>query len=339
MINNCKISIIIPIYNAEKFLDRCLKSLDERCDDDEIILINDGSTDKSKLICEEYKRKNRNVCIIHQQNSGVSTARNAGIEKATNDWVMFVDADDYLITGWRKIVQSTLMEHSNCDLLVFAHDVNEGIIDRNSGIIASIGFNSRYGNTLGFPFSKLYKTDVIKKNDLKFSQKLINGEDMIFNANFFAISNVNYATSQSIYAYYKNMFSATNRFNSKIIETEHQFHVELSELFNKNRLTDVKWKEFYEMSLLTGIYAIVYRVALSETNNSKIIRDLVGEYEYRNALMNMKKYRSSLSRKKYFALELIRHGKTMLAIYFVRVICLLKKIYYRKKQDGIIEII
>lgn len=339
MLNNCGISIVIPVYNAEQFLDRCLKSLDEKMDYDEIILINDGSTDKSKLICEEYKRKNKNVCVVHQKNSGVSAARNAGIQKAMNDWVMFVDADDYLITGWREIIRSTLREHSSCDLLIFAHDVEDGAIDRDNGISAAIGFNHRYGNTIGFPFSKLYKTNVIKKSGIKFSPKLINGEDMIFNANFFAVSNANYIISKSIYAYYKNMSSATNRFNSQIIETERQFHVELSELFNKNHLTDIKWKECYEMSLLTGIYAIIYRVALSETDNSKIIHDLVRENEYRNALTNIKQYRGHLSKKQYVALELIRRRKTIWAIYFVRIICMLKRIYYKKKQNGIIEII
>ena len=92
-----KISIIVPIYNDEKYLKRCIESiLKQTYTNIELILINDGSEDKSLEICEEYKKNDNRIIIVNKENEGVSVARNIGIEKATGELISFVDADDYL---------------------------------------------------------------------------------------------------------------------------------------------------------------------------------------------------------------------------------------------------
>jgi len=92
-----KISIIVPIYNSEKYLKRCIESiLKQTYTNIELILINDGSEDKSLEICEEYKKNDERIIIVNKENEGVSVARNIGIEKATGELISFVDADDYL---------------------------------------------------------------------------------------------------------------------------------------------------------------------------------------------------------------------------------------------------
>src|SRR5690554_6730418 len=92
-----KISIIIPVYNVEEYLPRCIDSvLIQRNIQFEVVLVNDGSTDSSGLICDEYAQADNRVKVFHQLNSGVSSARNLGIENATGEWICFVDADDWI---------------------------------------------------------------------------------------------------------------------------------------------------------------------------------------------------------------------------------------------------
>ncbi len=93
-----KISIIVPIYNVEKELERCVESLiHQSYNNIEIILVDDGSTDRSSLICDEYRKKDNRIKVIHKKNGGLSDARNVGIENSTGEYLMFVDSDDYIL--------------------------------------------------------------------------------------------------------------------------------------------------------------------------------------------------------------------------------------------------
>ena len=93
----CKISVIVPVYNVERFLRECIESIiSQTYKDLEIILVNDGSTDKSPLICEEYKKIDARVIVLHKENGGLSDARNKGIDISTGEYIGFVDSDDFI---------------------------------------------------------------------------------------------------------------------------------------------------------------------------------------------------------------------------------------------------
>ena len=99
------VSIIIPVYNVEKYIEKCLDSvLAQSYDNLEILLIDDGSTDKSGAICAEYARKDKRVKVFHQKNQGVSVARNVGLKKAQGRWIAFVDSDDFIADGYIEIL-------------------------------------------------------------------------------------------------------------------------------------------------------------------------------------------------------------------------------------------
>lgn len=92
-----KITVIIPVYNVENYLERCLKSiLYNTYTNLEIICVNDGSTDNSKKILEDYSKRDKRVVVINKKNAGVSSARNAGIKIATGEYIAFVDSDDWI---------------------------------------------------------------------------------------------------------------------------------------------------------------------------------------------------------------------------------------------------
>lgn len=104
-----KLSIVIPVYGVESTLDRCLKSvMDQSFADYEVILVDDGSTDLSPQLCDDWARKDPRIKVVHQQNGGLSAARNTGIEQAQGDYITFIDSDDYIGEGTLETVMSRL---------------------------------------------------------------------------------------------------------------------------------------------------------------------------------------------------------------------------------------
>ena len=111
-----KISVIVPVYNVEKFLPFCIESIiNQTYKDLEIILIDDGSTDTSLAICNEYSKKDKRIKVIHQENHGLSHARNTGIENASCDYLSFIDADDIISPYFYEYLMN-LMQKNNVDI-------------------------------------------------------------------------------------------------------------------------------------------------------------------------------------------------------------------------------
>lgn len=188
-IQNPKISIIVPIYQAELYLPHCINSIiSQTFTDFELILINDGSTDKSRIICDEYAQKDSRIKVLHIQNQGVSHARNIGIKFAQGEWITFVDSDDWL--------EQTALE---CFL---ANDLQQDTlyIEQAQTVISNqyqywpakfsntiLNLNSIENYTLlnniliyGTPWGKLYNARVIKDNSIHFDQQLSLHEDHCF---------------------------------------------------------------------------------------------------------------------------------------------------------------
>lgn len=119
-----KISVIIPVYNVEKYLKRCLDSVvNQTYKNLEIILINDGSTDKSGNICDEYAAKDKRIIVIHKENGGVSSVRNKGLDICTGDYISFIDSDDWLGNGFYEYVVNNVKDN---DLLIFDYHITNG---------------------------------------------------------------------------------------------------------------------------------------------------------------------------------------------------------------------
>ena len=108
------VSIVIPVYNAEKYLEECLSSITAQKDFEksEVVLIDDGSTDRSSEICDSFSAEFKNIIAVHKSNGGVSEARNDGINVASSDYLMFCDADDYFIGDILSSVINTVNELS-----------------------------------------------------------------------------------------------------------------------------------------------------------------------------------------------------------------------------------
>ena len=169
-----KFSIIIPIYNVEKYLPKCLDSLvNQTYTNIEIICVNDGSPDNSLKILEQYAQNDNRIKIINQENQGVSIARNVGINNATGNYILFVDADDWIETNTCDILNKNI-EKNNLDLIIF----NAYIAKNNQ---CNLGFCCNQESIMySSMWSICYKREFLNKNNIRFPQNIKIAEDHIF---------------------------------------------------------------------------------------------------------------------------------------------------------------
>ena len=230
-------SIVVPIYNAEKFLRKCLESLiNQTYNDIEILLVNDGSTDGSLEICKEYALKDGRVRILDQHNQGVSQARNNGILNAKCKLITFVDADDWIEDDFCEVAQESYTKSPYDILMVdafiyqgnyrkknefYQNDFNEiTLYIKEQLILQTINKNSAEYKpkfkVVGTTWAKIYKTEFIKKNDLKFNKSLTRAEDHIFLLNSLKNApDVRYI-KKTLYNYRKQEQSTVNKYSPNV---------------------------------------------------------------------------------------------------------------------------
>lgn len=208
-----KVSIIIPIYNAEKYIERVMDSvLNQTYSNLEVVLVDDGSTDNSPFLCDKIAEKDKRVKVFHIQNGGPSKARNKGIEVATGEFVEFVDADDYIE---KNCVEKLVQAMKDNDLVVCGYKqktdvVKEIKLDENKVVDYSKNpaefFNLVKKNLFNIVWNKLYRKELITK---LFDERFFIGEDTIFNTNYIknckrvsvicdTLYNYDFSNSQSI---------------------------------------------------------------------------------------------------------------------------------------------
>lgn len=184
------ISIIVPIYNVEDYLERCLASISKQTYKNlEIILIDDGSTDKSAEICDRFAEKDQRIVVVHKENEGVSAARNLGMRMAKGEYIGFIDSDDYIDLNMYETLY-TAIENKNADLAVCGfeqvringqtqvNDAHENIDWSKKNIIANYFTQGIIKEIMYAPVNKLYRKSML--SDLYFNTKYRMGEDILF---------------------------------------------------------------------------------------------------------------------------------------------------------------
>ncbi|MBR5851395.1 MAG: glycosyltransferase family 2 protein [Bacteroidaceae bacterium] len=200
------ISVIVPVYNAEKYLHRCIDSiLAQTYIDFELLLINDGSKDNSGAICDEYAAKDARVRVFHKENGGVSSARNCGLDNATGKYICFIDSDDWVDANYLE----ELIPNEGEDMVVcaFMYDTMETFplsdIVRDKQNIESVLHILLDHMAVCSPWSKILCRDIIERNHIRFDTKVCAGEDMLFICDYFS-SGINKIRTISfpLYHYY-----------------------------------------------------------------------------------------------------------------------------------------
>ncbi|MEC4086894.1 glycosyltransferase family 2 protein [Myroides odoratimimus] len=226
------VSIIIPIYNVEQYLDRCIKSvLDQSYENIEVILIDDGSIDSSIEICRFFEEKDERIIFYFHENKGVSYTRNKGIKVAKGEWVCFVDSDDILEKDYVYRMINEVLINDKCDMVINGiRIVDNG--NRDETIVEPMGgykqhnfdtdnelFNFIPLLCLASPISKLFKKSIINQNTILFDERISIGEDYLFTMQY--LSCVQYVVSDSISNY------IYNKHNGSLSTTYHKFEEEI----------------------------------------------------------------------------------------------------------------
>lgn len=192
------VSIIIPVYNVEKYLCRCVDSiLTQSFSDFELIMIDDGSRDNSGKICDEYALKDTRIIILHNANQGAAAARNAGLDKASGKYVSFIDSDDYINPVFLEQMVSALeSDHTDlvmCDISLTVNSKSQQIIKcKFPNNTTVVGREEVLKNIVQYKcngysplWNKLYKRNIIEQHNLRIPLNLSFGEDLIFNILYF----------------------------------------------------------------------------------------------------------------------------------------------------------
>lgn len=215
-----KVSVIVPVYNVEKYIGRCIESIQKQTLTDwELLLIDDGSTDNSGKICDSFAEKDDRITVFHKPNGGVSSARNYGLEHAKGQWLAFVDSDDNLNKDYLTL--DNVPEDSDViyrSFVVFKDEniVRDRTITKEKYINGSSKFLADYikhrENVL---WNKLIKREII--GDMKFDTNVKNGEDFLFFISILRNISSCYYSSIGCYNYYvRDNSASTNLRNSRI---------------------------------------------------------------------------------------------------------------------------
>lgn len=252
------VSVIVPIFNVENYLNRSIKSiLNQTFKNFEVILINDGSIDKSLSICEEYYKKDKRIKIINQVNQGVSTSRNIGIEISKGKFIMFIDPDDELEEDAIEYLYN-LINRYNADIACYRMKTYKNNIlksniniDENIKVYCNDEIIREQVNKATFLHSscnKLYSRKVI--NNIRFNINIKYAEDSLFNFKVLSNSSTVVASNLQKYNYYINQSSTVNNFDNRRIDI-------LKAQFEIYELLQSKYNNYMENMTRDIIYSSV----------------------------------------------------------------------------------
>lgn len=289
--NSIFVSVIVPVYKVEQYLERCLNSILKQTEKNiEIILVDDGSPDSCPQLCDEFAALDNRIKVVHQKNAGLGMARNSGLEIASGEYVMFVDSDDFIVPDAIEILYNAAKKN-NADTVLAGYfrknaaKINECLLpfkDRcfegNKEII-----NNVLINMLGSPpdyyddillkrsvWGNLYSLNLLKKHNIQFcSEREFISEDLIFDLDYYQIANKVAICSNPVYYYCVNGDSLTlsynkDRFNKQVM----LFH----ELRNRTKKLGLNIDERLNRSFIGNARQCIY----SEAKHRKPIQAMHG---------------------------------------------------------------
>jgi glycosyltransferase involved in cell wall biosynthesis len=300
------VTVIVPVYNSANYLPRCVDSiLNQGYQEIEVILINDGSTDRSGEICDTYARDDFRVRAVHTQNRGVSSARNTGLKNSMGSFIFFVDSDDFI----EENAVSALMQgykHSQADLVVGAFNkINVGstvsqirdfssdqLLTKESLVEYTIAYlqNPRQHQLLMSSWAKLFRSKIIRDRQVKFREELRIAEDVAFNFDYLNSAESVFFVNEVIYNHQK--LGTYDSLSMRLVETEPKslfgYLMALESVSNFLRLANSE----IEIAKAIG-HCYVYQVALfmvrlcGQINRSniyaiyKLVNELVSDLDFR----------------------------------------------------------
>lgn len=338
---NKKVSVVVPIYNGEKYLKRCINSiLAQTLQDFELILVNDGCTDSSSAIIESYKQIDKRVLVVNKENGGVSSARNSGLDYASGEYILFVDCDDYIAKSMlEKMVAS--LERDNADICVCnAKRINNGIVTTQSHMddyclrlntksdvekyIQDYIFTERHKYCV---WNKLYKLSMLKKHHIRFAiNNDIYPEDLLFVLETSLIVKCITWIEEPLYFHILHTGGLTLSYRKNVINR----YMNLCQLFKQKVYTDClnNYSEecFQYVVQIVFFTAIAASINVNKANRIQVIKD-INIAKKRNFFRYCMKYHPHDEKNllRFITRKLLSMGETKIASYIIYYVVKKKK--------------
>lgn len=245
-----KLSVIVPIYNGEKYLRECINSiLTQTLPDFELVLVDDGSTDSSATICDEYAAKHSNVQVYHKQNEGINQTRKYGVSKAQGEWVAFCDQDDSMPD---YALEALWDKHEETDIVIGfpdepVHKKELSLEECQENAITSKLFPPT-------PWAKLYRKSILTEDIFDFPREIDGEEDMIMNIRLvFRLTRVPHFVFRKVYNFRRNTASVSHTKKASLAHEELFHKVRAESLPDWAKEKYLKATVFSRLNGLTGV--------------------------------------------------------------------------------------
>lgn len=262
---NVELSIVIPVYNAEKYIEDTIKSiLDQTYKNWELILVNDGSKDESQYICEKLALKDKRIKLISKENSGVSDSRNTGIKAAQGKYIGFVDSDDLIE---KDMFEKMILNFYESEIIICGYKIRtiKGKIIKDSfrkpslkGIFFLKEIENIFmeeGQLFNSVWNKFYLTEIIKKNKIFFKTDLKTGEDLVFNLNYLSCIRKVSFLDENLYIYFKRENeSITHSYIENAFERLKIIYKELENFVKKAKFSEEKCIKKIDENFIQSIF-------------------------------------------------------------------------------------
>ena len=347
MAKNPLVSVIVPVYNVSRYLDKCVSSITQQTYGNlEIFLINDGSTDESPALCRAWKSRDPRITVIDQKNQGVSVARNSGLDSCAGEWICFVDGDDWLEPDAVEKMLAAVSEDTDVlitDYFVDSetkswtesffslkdHDFAESErLELIKNCYLKTSFSNRSAVTMvGVPWAKLFRTQVLKEKEIRFDPGLRKMQDALFCSEFFQNCTRVRFRAFPTYHYRQNSASVTHKGNAGYQKVADSVLKALWNFIEKYGYEEELLPVYYARKFMFAFESVKFIYILDETGMSlgdKIqgVRSIMSGLDLKEHEESIKPYLGKAHRIA-FALYKMKAYRLM---YFMMVV------YYRVKM-------
>jgi len=294
------VSVIVPVYNVESYLPKCVNSLlKQTLKDLEIILVDDGSSDNCGKICDEYREKDKRIKVIHKKNGGPSLARNSGLEKASGEYIAFVDSDDWCEPDMLEklyktgcsykadvVVAGTIIDYANDSYSITKQFARDQYCTTKVGIAKAITIMDEAGvfNTC---WNKFYRREVIVSNSLVFKQEYTTGEDLLFNCEYFKhIQSVNLVTAAFYHYVRRDEETLVAKYRKDLYAQVNYFNSVRKELYNYYNMRSEAEQRCYARTYIEYIFSCIPNIYRKQCDMSvyekyRFIRELMQDKQHK----------------------------------------------------------
>lgn len=322
------ISIIVPIYNVEKYLRKCLDSVIlQTYSNWEMILVDDGSPDGCPTICDEYAERDKRVTVLHCQNGGLSRARNRALDcPLKGEYVFFLDSDDYLSsTCIEDLVNASKDGHLAMTGYILEWESNHTFTtpDQAEGVYPDLhsyllDFHRLFATKFNFAWGKLYRRDIIEIHHLRFVEELRLAEDVLFNLQYYKYCDKGIIAIESKGYYYRQSDGSTQSklFDPKMFDwNETAFRAVRDYLIGHDAMTLENRTHFYS-DVLGNLFYSTGLLALQKTESISVKKDLISKYASTELAREAYKYAKPIGTRSLLMLFLLkrRFFKTYISV-------------------------